>query len=265
MGRLLTELVVGQLDAVRHEGDFNKGMRSIQSSLQKRENELETLWSDKESDRFITFAPACARMLLEQGMATLLGRVDPIRFIAIYKGAQSQDFKMGEQNPSSLKWSEDIIPSTVKSKKDTHWKQEFIRQGLIRSLLDGHLADYIFSGAHDLAKDSIIDEITKYDTLPEYLINFSRKEKGEQVLSEIRQSSKDTYSFLSKGIHFEFFDSGESMPSKDSIAAYIEKTISVIATTAIYVHFSDISINKINDDAIAVSNFIELTKKFSVN
>lgn len=259
----ISTLVTGRVEAARHSADYySAGMNAISTSLIAHEKEIRSLWKNKTSPRFKKDAPTCCRLILEQSMAALLGRIDPIRFIAIYRGALSQDFQIGARNHSSLDWSKDIIPSDLKISTGAHWTQETLKKGVTRSLLDGHIADYIFSSAHNLAIEKITDATIDKASLPEWVILLLKYDSGTHLLPEIRKRASAAHSALSKGMHFEFFKGGETRPESEIIESAVRNAIIVVATSSIYVHYSDIATNKASCPKI-LNAFLEITAHFS--
>lgn len=265
MSMRLTDLVVGTPVQSRHDGDqFSIGMAALTSSLLEQERELRQLWRGSRGASFQRAAPTCCRLMLEQSMAALLGRVDPIRFVAIYKGARAPDFKIGDRNNSSLNWSRDVIPSGLVFKTGQHWTQDVLGKGIVRAMLDGHVADYVFSSSHPIALDLITDAVSSDDRLPQWLIQMQKYETGSTVLGETRKLAASAYSCLSKGIHFEFFNDGDTRPESEIIQQAVSDAISVIATVSLYVGITDISLNKHRLNRVVIS-FVDAIKHFSID
>ncbi|MEX8506585.1 hypothetical protein [Leptothrix ochracea] len=260
----LQKIVIGKTPLEGNEAySYSKGMRVISASLLEHGNELQELWGNRDSAEFKKIAPVCTRIILEQSMAALLGRIDPIRFVAIYKGSHSSDFKIGERNASSFNWSKDAIPTDLKIKHGSYWTQDSLGKGIIRSILDGHVADYVFTSAHELAVAAITDATQDKQKLPSWLIRFTQfdEKQSQAILNELRIKASTAYSSLSKGIHFEFFGGDSTKPEANDITESIRNAIIVIATSGMYINFSDIALNKISDNE-ARDSFIDLVEFF---
>lgn len=233
---LISELIAGDVKSIVHTGEFTKGLKAIEESLSKHELELSAHWLNTSPTLDVRVFSSCSRMLLEQGSAALLGRVDPIRMVAIVKGSASADFKLGQRNASSFIWGKDVIPDT---KPGTgFWTQDSLGKGVHRALLDGHLADYIFTSAHKELEDPLFEATSKRTQLPDWIIELQKLDRGALVLSKLRTLASEAYSTLSKGIHFEFFLGRETTPDINEIRNSTSKAITVIATVALYTHFS---------------------------
>lgn len=256
----LTRILVGRINSAPHSGDFTTGMNAASRSLLAHEQQLVRLWNSNSHKEFSQSAPACSRLILEQGLAIVLGRLDPLRLITIIKGSNSTDFKLGQKNSSSFNWSKDVLPE-AKPGPNGYWSQETISKLVHRSILDGHLADYLFSSCHSDLLDRLTDITASLTELPEWIIQVLKLEKGEHVLAAVRARAAEAYSVLSKGIHFEFFLGQNTMPSNKELREATSKSITALATTALYSHFSDISVQRISKNE-ALRCFLEITKKF---
>jgi hypothetical protein len=252
-------IAVGVPDAFPAKADYTLGMESIARSLTEHGIELAELWDHQGDAEFVRIAPTCARLLLEQSLATILGRLDPIRFISIVRGSRSPDFQIGGRNPSSFNWASDVLPS-IKPAASGLWSQDMLR-ALCRGVLDGHLADYLFGSHHEALRDKLTDVVAGRVSLPTWVINLLKLERGEHCLHLVRKKAGECYSSLSKGMHFEFFKDHATRPTAPEVVTAIRDTITVAATCALYSHFTDISLQKIPHEA-AIECFLTLTTKF---
>lgn len=255
---VLSNLIAGDIAQQNHSGDFTNAIKAIEKSISDHEEELAGHWANWETVDSRVFS-SCARLLLEQGAAVLLGRIDPIRLVTVIKGSSSVDFKLGYRNASSFMWNKDVVPETKPG--NGFWTQESIGKGIHRALLDGHLADYVFSSAHKELIDSITDATKSEPELPDWIIDLLKLDRGEPLLSKLRILATEAYSTLSKGIHFEFFLGRETKPDAKEIRSATSKAITTISTAALYTHFSDISILSIEKSA-AISSFLQIIKKY---
>lgn len=256
----LANLISGVNPDPSHDGDFTLAMKSIFTSLSNHESELKDYWKNAGKTVDVRIFASCSRMLLEQGCAAILGRLDTIRLIAIIKGSSSVDFKLGQRNPSSFIWSKDVLPD-VKPSGGSYWTQESMNKGIHRALLEGHLAEYIFSTAHIPVIDKLIQATESLSIIPDWIIDIQKKEKGVAVLSTIKTMISEAYSTLSKGIHFEFFLGSNIHPNREEIVKATSKAILALATIAIYTNLTDIGLHKANSET-AISSFISIISEY---
>lgn len=255
----ISNLVAGIENSESHSGEFSTSIAAIELSIADHEKELAKHWEQPENADIRVFA-SCARLLLEQSTAILLGRVDPIRLITISKGSSSSDFKIGYRNASSFNWSKDVVPE-AKPGPSGFWTQENIGKGVQRALLDGHLSDYLFSSAHSDLIDAITESTKNENELPDWIIELLKIDHGKAVLAKLRTYASEAYSTLSKGVHFEFFLGKATKPDSKEICSATSKAIIVITTTAMYTHFTDISINRI-PKIVALDAYLNTIKQY---
>jgi hypothetical protein len=252
-------LCTGIIDRQYMESDFTFGMDCIGESLKENADNLYDLWQDRNSRDFIKFAPTCARLVFEQSLAILLGRLDPIRFVALVRGAESTDFLLGQKNNSSFSWTKDVLPD-VKPPASGWWSQDSLKQ-VYRTLLHGQLADYLFESTHTFLIPDLTDWTSDYSTLPNWITELLAIETGNRVLGRLRKYALESYSSLSKGIHFEFLKGSSTSLSKDTVESAIGDCITVIGTCALYTEFCDIALQK-SPREVALADFVALLKKF---
>ncbi|MBX9960298.1 MAG: hypothetical protein K2Y15_09200, partial [Burkholderiaceae bacterium] len=165
----------------------------------------------------------------------------------------------GGFNSSSFIWSKDVLPDIKPG--SGYWTQESIGKGIHRALLEGHLADYVFTSAHGEVIDEVTDSTNKQPRLAAWVIELLKVERGEAVLAKLRSETSEAYSTLSKGIHFEFFLGKETRPTTEEVQRATSKAMTAVATVALYSHFSDISILKI-DKPTAIDSFLQIIDEF---
>jgi hypothetical protein len=96
--------------------------------------------TDDFTDDTRTFAPFCTRVLLENGCAALLGRLDCFRILYLSEFQSQPDYKVGERAKSSFSWTGDIIPE---KQPGTLWNAESDLLKISRALFSSHV-DHIF-------------------------------------------------------------------------------------------------------------------------
>jgi hypothetical protein len=92
------------------------------------------------SDDTRTFAPFCTRVLLENGCAALLGRLDCFRILYLSEFQSQPEYKVGERAKSSFSWTGDIIPE---KQSVSLWNADSDMLKISRALFSHHV-DHIF-------------------------------------------------------------------------------------------------------------------------
>ncbi len=236
----LARLCIGDIPAERN-GDYSSAQRSIALSIESTAEDLINLLREANEGQVLRFAPLLCRKLLEESLSGVLGRCDPMRLVAAYRGPRSQDFKFGDRNESSINWSRDILCDF--SPGNDSWSQATLKKGLNRSLLDGHLCDYLFTTAHELILDQLSLCVTEKGSAPAWTLEIQKHAEGKHFASEIRNKSKQAYSYLSKGIHFEFLPSMSLEPVE--LKQQIRNSLFVISAAALYSNFCDTALDSI--------------------
>lgn len=256
----LSYLCIGELDRQYMDSDFTFGMDAIGDSLTENANNLLSLWDNRGTRDFVKFGPMCARLVFEQSLAVLLGRMDPIRFVSLIRGAESADFVLGQRNASSFNWTRDVLPD-VRPLASGWWSQETLAKQIHRTLLHGHLADYLFESAHVTLITDLTDWTANLSALPSWITDLLKFEKGDGVLGLLRKDAAESYSSLSKGIHFEFLKGNSTALTREEVTIAISDAITVVTTVALYSHFTDISLQKLSRTD-ALTFFMQLVAKF---
>lgn len=259
MGELFS-ICVGALDRQYMESDYTFGMDAIGDSLEENSKNLVRFWENRDARDFVKFAPSCARLVVEQCSAIILGRMDPVRFVSLIRGGESADFVLGQRNASSFNWTKDVLPD-VRPPTSGWWSQETLAKPIYRSLLHGHLADFLFESAHGSLISDLTDWTSEMMTLPGWISELLTLETGASALAILRKDATESYSSLSKGIHFEFLKGNSTSLSQEEVTSAISDAMTAIATVALYSHFTDISLHKLSRND-ALSCFVGLVEQF---
>jgi hypothetical protein len=155
--------------------------------------------TEDASDDGLALGPFCARVLLENSCAALVGRLDTFRILYLSEFQAQPEYEQGRRAKSAFSWFGDVIPD------------EKLGQGL-------------WSVDHDVSKISRalfsrhIDHVC-WRPAVERMLDYVSSNKSEPALKEILALNSETYvsgskgqglqlySILSKGVHWEFFNS----------------------------------------------------------
>lgn len=150
------------------------------------------------TDDTIALGPFCARVLLENSCAALLGRLDTFRMLYLSEFQTQPEYEPGKRVKSAFSWGGDVIPE---EKAGPLWSADYDVFKISRALFSKHL-DHVY-----------------WKPAVEKMLDFVSALKAEQLLAEILTFDADTYinqtkgrgtqlySTLSKGVHWEFFSS----------------------------------------------------------
>lgn len=228
----LVKLVVGKSETSSH-GDFKQAVKSLLVSLNRTHERIAQCLATDDEDFLVYFGPVVGRRFIEESTALIYGRIDPIRLVVALKGAMSSDFEAGRLNPSSLAWADYVQPSFAPV-SDECWSQSTLKKtsGIVRGLLSGHTAHFIFESGFFRCLDSFQHELCERDDIPNWVADLQKFPDGKALLSDLRRRASQGYSHLSKGIHFEFMPSASPSLDPSEIKRLIQDFVYVAATVA---------------------------------
>jgi len=175
----------------------------------------------------VRFSPFCARALLENSCAALVGRLDAFRMLYLSEFQAQPEYDSGKRAKSSFSWSGDVI---TEDKVNNLWSIDHETPKISRALLSKH-AEHVFwkpatEKMLDYAGGQPADEI----------INELLEIEAENYINAIRGRSLRLYSTLSKGVHWEFFTSALIF-DEETVKNLIRDTCILVAQLALISHF----------------------------
>lgn len=181
------------------EGIAKSALDQLSRSINSFSHRTLTYLSSERSDDLLTFGPFCARVLLENSCAALVGRLDSFRILYLSEFQTQPEYELSKRVKSSFSWSGDVIPEHGQSNQ--LWRTDQDSTKISRALFSMH-SDHVywrpavtkmldFIGSR--VREPELSEITKIDV--------------ETYTNETVGRSSQLYSTLSKGVHWEFFTS----------------------------------------------------------
>ncbi|MBY5651398.1 hypothetical protein HFO45_24540 [Rhizobium leguminosarum] len=201
------------------------------------------------SDEITMFGPFCARVILENGCAALVGRLDPFRILYLSEFQSRPEYISGKRIKSAFSWTGDVIPEEKASL--VLWDPDHDVPKISRSLFSAHLEHLYWRPA----VDAMLDHIEE-NPAPE--LDSMRAIETEKYISEIKGRFRQLYSQLSKGVHWEFFSSNLQMDDV-TVKTLLRDTIINIAGLGLISHFVPTAYASLSAGA-AVEAYIELRK-----
>jgi hypothetical protein len=194
----MSELEILLCGRAESEGLAKVALSQLSNSIRSfSDRAIRFLHSDFGDDSR-TFGPFCARVLLENGSAALLGRFDSFRILYLSEFQAQPDFKVGERARSSFSWTGDVMPEKQPA---SLWNPESDIQKVSRALFSSHV-DHIYWKP---AVNEMLDYVSRApadSALADILAADS-----DTFIDTIRGRTSQLYSTLSKGVHWEFFSS----------------------------------------------------------
>jgi len=217
-------LLCGKADA---DGLAKVALTQLSNSIQSFSGRAVKFLQDDFSDDTRAFGPFCARVLLENGCAALLGRLDSFRILYLSEFQSQPDYKLGERAKSSFSWTGDIIPEKQPA---SLWSPDSDMLKISRALFSHHVNHIFWKPAVNGMVDFV--STTSANTITSEILNSD----SETFIDEIRGRSSQLYSTLSKGVHWEFFSSALVL-GESTVKEAIRDTCLLLAILGFASHF----------------------------
>jgi hypothetical protein len=194
--------------------------------------------AQESSDETLSFGPFCARVLLENSCAALVGRLDPFRMLYLSEFQNQSQYEHGKRAKSSFSWTGDVIPVDEKPQQPL-WSVDYELPKISRALFARHL-DHIYWKP---AIEDMLDFVSSAGSnaiLSEILMI-----ESETYLNECRGKSSQLYSTLSKAVHWEFFTTALVF-DEITVKAALRDTCLLVANLGLISHFIPTSFARID-------------------
>lgn len=176
----------------------------------------------------IAFGPFCARVLLENCCAAILGRLDTFRVLYLSKFQSQTAYEPGKRAKSAFSWSGDIIPEEKHGAE--LWSLDYESSKISRALFSRY-ADHIYWKP---AVDKMLDHIAGVEYSPEF--DELLKIDSENYVSECKGRLVQLYSMLSKAVHWEFF-TNELVLDEPTVKNTMRESCLIVGHLGLVSHF----------------------------
>jgi hypothetical protein len=208
---------------------------------------------DEDSEDTLSFGPFCARVLLENACAALVGRLDSFRMLYLSEFQSQPEYEPGKRAKSAFSWTGDVIPPDEKN--STLWNIDHDLPKISRALFSRHL-DHVYWKP---AIDRMLDFISEYQQEP--TLTDIMNEDAENYINRTKGKSLQLYSTLSKGVHWEFFTSALVF-DEVTIKNLIRETCLLVAHLGLASHFIPTAYASLSP-TVAVQTYISFRKRIS--
>ncbi len=209
------------------EGVAGVALNQLSSSIAGFSSRAVSFLNLDANEETLSFGPFCARVLLENGCAALVGRFDSFRMLYLSEFQSQPHYEYGKRIKSAFSWSGDVIPE---EKNNNLWSEDQDNSKISRALLSKHF-EHIFWKP---ALNRLLDHVSTLEPDP-LLMDISNIDP-ERFVDEIKGRSTQLYSTLSKGVHWEFF-SRTLLFDDDTVKNSIRDSIITIANLGLASHF----------------------------
>jgi hypothetical protein len=152
----------------------------------------------KTTQEAIRFGPFCARVLLENSCAALLGRMDSFRLLYLSEFQSRPQYDVGRRAKSSFSWAGDVIPDGEPSDL---WSINNEIPKIGRSLFSSYSDHFFWRPAIGGMLDFVGN--TERNEASAGLLELD----PDEYIAITKGRCSRLYSSLSKSVHWEFFSS----------------------------------------------------------
>jgi len=209
-------------------GTAGIALNQLSQSIERFSSRAASFLAEDVTEETLSYGPFCARVLLENGCAALVGRLDSFRMLYLSEFQTQPEYEYGKRVKSAFAWTGDVIPD---DKQNTVlWSADYDVPKISRALFSKHF-DHVFWKP---ALFRLLDHLSTLDSDP--LLADVRSIDPDRFIDEIEGRSTQLYSTLSKGVHWEFFTSAlifDDVTVKNSI----REAILLVAHLGLASHF----------------------------
>ncbi|MFV5216027.1 hypothetical protein ACLIIZ_20080 [Azonexus caeni] len=181
------------------DGTAGIALNQLSSSIKGFSSRAVRFLADDATDDTLSYGPFCARVLLENGCAALVGRLDSFRMLYLSEFQAQPEYEYGKRVKSAFSWTGDVIPDDKQN--NVLWNADHDLPKISRALFSKHF-DHIFWKP---AISRLLDHVTTLEHDP--LLTDILSLDPDRFIDETKGRSAQLYSTLSKGVHWEFFTS----------------------------------------------------------
>jgi hypothetical protein len=212
----------------KSEGTAKIALDQLASSIQQFATRAAKFLADDISDEALSFGPFCARVLLENGCAALVGRLDSFRMLYLSEFQAQPEYEPGKRAKSAFAWSGDVIPE--EKPQQVLWSVDHDLPKISRALFSKHFDHILWKPALNRMLDYVSS--LEHDPLLADVLNID----PERFIDEAKGRGAQLYSTLSKGVHWEFFTSA-LLFDEATVKNAIRETLLLVANLGLASHF----------------------------
>lgn len=222
----LAKLVCGgiEIDNADPECELSQISKHLRNVIETVLSELDWL-SEQSAARITLYGPFLVRTLLEVGVTSLIGRIDPTRLLIVKRTQQHGEYSTKQPWNSAIRWQGDVLDENVSEL----WTPKKQYKDMTKALFGAYYIDLYWN----LALKKVADcESTGGSWLAEI--------KGisiEEFSNRRRTTISNLYSESSKGVHSEFVIPPGSLYDKLTISNLVSKIIQTLSELGLLINF----------------------------
>lgn len=177
-------------------------LSNLQAHLGQFEIIARRLLRSASDQNVVMYGPYIGRSILESGLTAVRLRFDPFRSGSLHQFARHPKYDPNDVLRSRFQWMGDIFPE--EAPPQDIWNPDQNPKTISRALFSAHLIDLAWVPAAEALTDFIASSGEDID------IGFFQTETPRNAMARYHGEIRQLYSFLSKGVHGEFFFSPSS-------------------------------------------------------
>jgi len=210
-----------------HEGLARSALQQLSRSISTFAGKSVGFLSSEASIDAQVFGPFCARVLLENGCAALVGRLDAFRMLYLSEFQAQPQYETGKRAKSAFSWAGDVIPE---EKTKEMWSVDHDVPKISRALFSSYVSHVFWEPAVERMLDFVSSKTTELDVAD--LLSLD----AENYINSTKGKCLQLYSTLSKGVHWEFFTSS-LLFDEESVKSMIRDTLVLVSQLGLISHF----------------------------
>lgn len=210
------------------EGIAKIALTQLASSITDFSNRSAKFLKEPGSPDTLVLGPFCARVLLENGCAALIGRLDAFRILYLSEFQSQPDYEHTKRARSAFSWLGDVIPD--EKANQNLWSSDYEISKISRALFSSHLEHIYWKPA----VEKLLDFTSSYKS--ETALAEILSTDAERYIPRVKGRSLQLYSTLSKGVHWEFFTT-PLIFDESTVTNAIRDTILLLSQLALTSHF----------------------------
>ena len=210
------------------EGTAKIALDQLSSSIRMFSSRATKYLSESITEEALSFGPFCARVLLENGCAALVGRLDSFRLMYLCEFQAQPEYEPGRRAKSAFAWFGDVM--TEDKPTQALWSVDHDIPKISRALFSKHFEHIVWKPA----LNRLLDHVSTLEADP--LLADIVIIDPDRFIDEIKGKSTQLYSTLSKGVHWEFFTSA-LLFDESTVKSAIRETLLLVANLGLVSHF----------------------------
>lgn len=237
----------------RGEGTAKVALGQLCSAIDGFGSKAVKFLNEDASDETLSFGPFCARVLLENSCAALVGRLDSFRMLYLSEFQTQPEYEHGKRVKSAFSWTGDVMPDEKAA--TAVWSADTDLPKISRALFSKHFEHIYWKPA----VEKMIDFVSQKPANP--LLSEILSIDIDDYINATSGRSRQLYSTLSKGVHWEFFTSALVF-DEATVKTAIRDTCLLVSHLGLTSHFVPTAYASLSPDA-AIEEYISFKRLLS--